>query len=58
MIYGIGIDLIEIKRIKNLQNQTKFIERILTIEERDKLNQYTHEQLRYWVGEISIVSGY
>ena len=32
MIYGIGIDLIEIKRIKNLQNQTKFIERILTIE--------------------------
>ena len=38
MIYGIGIDLIEIERIKNLQNQTKFIERILTIEERDKLN--------------------
>ncbi|MBE9454489.1 holo-ACP synthase, partial [Staphylococcus epidermidis] len=34
MIYGIGIDLIEIERIKNLQNQTKFIERILTIEER------------------------
>ncbi|MDU3979512.1 MAG: holo-ACP synthase, partial [Staphylococcus epidermidis] len=33
MIYGIGIDLIEIERIKNLQNQTKFIERILTIEE-------------------------
>ncbi|MCM3109024.1 holo-ACP synthase, partial [Bacillus velezensis] len=31
MIYGIGIDLIEIERIKNLQNQTKFIERILTI---------------------------
>ena len=46
MIYGIGIDLIEIERIKNLQNQTKFIERILTIEERDKLNQYTHEQRR------------
>ena len=44
MIYGIGIDLIEIERIKNLQNQTKFIERILTIEERDKLNQYTNEQ--------------
>ena len=46
MIYGIGIDLIEIERIKNLQNQTKFIERILTIEERDKLNQYTNEQRR------------
>ena len=46
MIYGIGIDLIEIERIKNLQNQTKFIERILTIEERDKLNQYTHAQRR------------
>lgn len=32
--------------LKIFRIKTKFIERILTIEERDKLNQYTHEQRR------------
>ena len=44
MIYGIGIDLIEIERIeKVLHKQSKIIERVLTPDEKAKFENFTHE---------------
>ncbi|XMB66860.1 holo-ACP synthase [Mycoplasmatota bacterium zrk1] len=43
MIYGIGTDLIEIKRIKDNYNE-KFIKRILTTNEIDILNSFKSEK--------------
>lgn len=34
MIKGIGIDIIELDRIRNLMNNNRFIERILTVKEK------------------------
>ncbi|SUM77232.1 4'-phosphopantetheinyl transferase [Staphylococcus saprophyticus] len=45
MIHGIGVDLIEISRIKNLyKRQSKLVDRILTINEQHKFNQFNNEQ--------------
>ncbi|EVQ46279.1 holo-[acyl-carrier-protein] synthase, partial [Staphylococcus aureus M1402] len=45
MIHGIGVDLIEIDRIKVLYSkQPKLVERILTKNEQHKFNNFTHEQ--------------
>lgn len=47
LIYGIGIDLIEIDRIKSLlQRQPKLPERILSDDERIKFDGFSHEQRR------------
>lgn len=45
MIHGIGVDLIEISRIKKLyQRQSKLVDRILTTNEQLKFNQLNNEQ--------------
>ncbi|API79999.1 holo-ACP synthase [Staphylococcus argenteus] len=45
MIHGIGIDLIEIERIKVLYNkQSKLVDRILTENEQRKFYGFTNEQ--------------
>lgn len=45
MIHGIGVDLIEITRIKKLYTrQDKLLERILTINEQQKFNCFKNEQ--------------
>lgn len=45
MIFGIGVDLIEIERIKQLYNrQEKLVSRILTQDEQAKFNKFTNEQ--------------
>ncbi len=45
MIHGVGVDLIEIDRIKKLyQKQDKLVERILTANEQYKFNSFQNEQ--------------
>lgn len=47
LIYGIGIDLIEISRIKTLlKRQKKLPERILSKDELTKFENFSHEQRR------------
>ena len=45
MIYGIGIDLVEIARIKHvLERQPRFPERILSVKELEKFHTFKSEQ--------------
>ena len=46
MIYGIGLDLIEIERIENVYNKQKqkFVERILSKEEQIKFNSFSQQK--------------
>lgn len=45
MIYGIGIDLVEIKRIQAIyQRQKKIVDRILTHEEQLKFHSFNNEK--------------
>lgn len=47
MIYGLGVDLVEIERIQALvEKQPKFIQRILSKGEYDQYMQYSHPQRR------------
>ncbi|MDO5376154.1 MAG: holo-ACP synthase [Staphylococcus rostri] len=47
MIYGLGVDLVEIARIKELvEKQPKFVMRILSQGECDQYQQLTHPQRR------------
>ncbi|MCS4487061.1 holo-ACP synthase [Staphylococcus americanisciuri] len=47
MIYGLGVDLVEITRIKELvDKQPKFITRILSQGEYERYQQFTHPQRR------------
>ena len=41
---GIGTDIIEIERIKKIKNQTRFIEKILSQQERNLYETFLHEQ--------------
>ncbi len=43
MIFGIGTDVVEIKRIKNSYSD-RFIERILTVKEREILNSFKSDK--------------
>ena len=56
MIHGIGVDLIEIDRIKVLYSkQPKLVERILTKNEQHKFNNFTHEQRKIELDRKSVV---
>ncbi|MGN5882341.1 MULTISPECIES: holo-ACP synthase [Staphylococcus] len=45
MIYGIGIDLIEIERIQTmLERQKRLPEKILSADELEKFNSFSHEK--------------
>ena len=45
VIYGIGIDLIEIDRIKTmLERQKRFPEKVLSQDELDKFHSFSHPQ--------------
>lgn len=45
MIKGIGIDIIELERIRqSLENNVRFVERILTPQERESYRQLTNEK--------------
>ena len=48
MIYGIGLDLIEIERIEKVYNKQKqkFVERILSKEEQIKFNGFSQQKER------------
>lgn len=47
MIKGIGIDIVEIERIKQIiERQPRFPERILTAKEKVRYDQYKNEQRR------------
>ena len=57
MIYGIGIDLIEIERIeKVLHKQSKIIERVLTPDEKAKFENFTHEKrkIEFLAGRFAV----
>ncbi|EES42321.1 holo-[acyl-carrier-protein] synthase [Staphylococcus caprae M23864:W1] len=57
MIYGIGIDLIEIERIeKVLHKQSKIIERVLTPDEKAKFEKFTHEKrkIEFLAGRFAV----
>jgi len=45
MILGIGIDLVDLKRIEKLASQ-KFINRILSVEEKEVYDQITSDQVK------------
>lgn len=57
MIYGIGVDLIEIERIRKVYNKQKmkFVERILSEDELMTFNQFTLEKrkIEYLAGRFS-----
>ncbi|MCU5746544.1 holo-ACP synthase [Staphylococcus sp. SQ8-PEA] len=56
MIIGIGIDLVEIERIANVyKRQPKFVDRILSSEEREKFNSFktTLRQIEYLAGRFA-----
>ncbi|MEJ7488053.1 holo-ACP synthase [Staphylococcus sp. AOAB] len=57
MIYGIGVDLIEIERIRKVYNKQKmkFVERILSEDELMTFNQFTQEKrkIEYLAGRYS-----
>lgn len=55
MIFGIGIDIIEINRIKNKESDLKFIERILTKKEIIILSNYrnTDRRLQFIAGRFA-----
>ena len=56
MIYGIGIDIIEIKRIEKVRHQTKLLERVLTKEEKATYNHFTHDKrkLEFLAGRFTV----
>ncbi|MGM8216638.1 holo-ACP synthase [Bacillaceae bacterium W0354] len=61
MIKGIGIDIIELKRIENLMNrQPKFIKRILTKREQETLNKLTNpkRKIEYVAGRFAAKEAY
>ncbi|MDW8568908.1 holo-ACP synthase [Staphylococcus shinii] len=56
MIHGIGVDLIEIDRIKKLyQKQDKLVERILTVNEQHKFNGFKneHRKMEFLAGRFA-----
>lgn len=55
MISGIGIDIIEINRIRELAlRQKKFVDRILTFNEKKEYNQLPHErQVEFLAGRYA-----
>ena len=55
MIVGIGMDIIEIERVKNiLERQPKFIDRILTEKEKEYyLSLEPHRKIEWFAGRFS-----
>ncbi|MEX2949117.1 holo-ACP synthase [Staphylococcus warneri] len=57
MIYGIGLDLIEIERIEKVYNKQKqkFVERILSKEEQIKFNDFSQQKrkIEYLAGRFA-----
>lgn len=55
MIFGIGIDIIELNRIRDIYNrQPKFINRILTINEKQRLAKLSeHRQVEFIAGRFA-----
>ncbi|WP_428910560.1 holo-ACP synthase [Niallia sp. Krafla_26] len=55
MITGIGLDIVEIKRIKKiLQRHQKFVDRILTEQEKEKYKGLTgHRQIEFLAGRYA-----
>lgn len=57
MIYGIGVDLIEIARIEKVFNkQTKLVNRVLTEDEKSKFNTFTNEKrkIEFLAGRFAV----
>ncbi|WP_158738589.1 holo-ACP synthase [Alteribacillus sp. YIM 98480] len=51
MIYGIGLDIVELKRIERLLNKnTRFEERVFTPKERDRLKAYQGQRRLEFAG--------
>lgn len=61
MIYGIGIDLIEIQRIETLYNrQQKFAKRILSVNELEKFHTFSNpkRQIEFLAGRFACKEAY
>jgi holo-[acyl-carrier protein] synthase len=60
MIIGIGIDIVELHRIKKIADrQKKFINRILTETEINQFKQYTgHRQIEFLAGRFAAKEAY
>lgn len=57
MIHGIGIDLIEIERIRKVfYKQPKLVDRVLTEEEKLKFETFTHEKrkIEFLAGRFAV----
>jgi len=55
MITGIGLDIVEIQRIKLIsERQRKFVDRILTIKEKEKYDRLAgHRQIEFLAGRYA-----
>ena len=53
---GIGIDIVEFSRIKQIHQRTKFVDRILSEKEKKVYTTLTHEQrrLEYLAGRFAV----
>ncbi|MBM7644669.1 holo-[acyl-carrier protein] synthase [Scopulibacillus daqui] len=59
MIIGTGIDIIECHRIKKQINNAKFIDRILTIQEKQRFNQLSdHRKVEFLAGRFAAKEAY
>ncbi|MFC7394903.1 holo-ACP synthase [Scopulibacillus cellulosilyticus] len=59
MIIGTGIDMIECHRIKKQITNDKFIDRILTIQEKQRFNQLSdHRKVEYLAGRFAAKEAY
>lgn len=60
MIIGIGVDIVEIERIRNVANRTQFIKKILSEEEIELYKAYQHpkRQLEFLAGRFAAKEAY
>lgn len=60
MIKGVGVDLVEIERIKQIKLKEQFINRILAKEEKAHYDSITHpkKQLEYLAGRFAVKEAY
>lgn len=60
MIKGIGIDIVEIKRIEQMENREPFIKRILSDQEQALYHSYKHpnRQLQFLCGRFAAKEAY
>jgi holo-[acyl-carrier protein] synthase len=59
MIVGIGIDIVEIERVKKtMERQPRFVDRILTVRERELFDSVSGRQVEFLAGRFAAKEAY